>query len=248
MDGITINATDLGFSLDRCPRCFYLSAVHGIEAPSGPIAGIFSIMSSKSTEFLKDKNLSDFGKDFPKGKIFASNKRVQSQPLYFSSLDYEFNVSGQFDHILKLEDGSYAVILMKNTQIHNNTEAYTRQLHTYALALEYPSDPEKFNLRGEITRLGIVVAAPFETFVVDKKGESASYTSPFYWQEIPYNLTNFKAYLREIAEMFQAPKPPEAAEDCPYCKRDKKVMEYYYNIIKGMPNYRADSKKRVVIK
>lgn len=69
------------------------------------------------------------------------------------------------------EKDEYGVIDFKTSSVSKSLANYSRQLHAYAYALEYPSDASEL-LPGRVSHLGLVVYEP-TSFACDDEGVSA---------------------------------------------------------------------------
>ncbi|MDO8573284.1 MAG: PD-(D/E)XK nuclease family protein [Candidatus Daviesbacteria bacterium] len=100
-------------------------------------------------------NLSDIHPDLPSGII-------EIQEGYMKSVTIDGTncyLSGRFDILSKLDDGTYAIIDFKiTTPDEEKIQKYANQLHAYKFALENPADGEPI----KISKMGIVSINPNE--------------------------------------------------------------------------------------
>jgi hypothetical protein len=219
---ISLRASELAFDYDKCPRCFYLKAVEGVDTPQGIFSGLNSKLDSLTREYFKNKG--SFCSDAPKGEIVKSNYKVIAEPMIFADYNLEITLSGMIDNLVRLEgdEESWAIIATKNSDPAKHLSQYTRQANAYKYMLEHAIKPEL--RRTPVTRLGIVVFDAIE--FIQGKINSDNF---FKWVELDCDADDFQAYMEVVAESLASEKVPAFSEDkdCSYCKRDRALLARY---------------------
>ena len=64
-----ITPSDMTFLYEECKHCFVNRVKYGIDRPSIPIPGIFSIIASLQKGYHSDKRTEDFCPELPPGKV-----------------------------------------------------------------------------------------------------------------------------------------------------------------------------------
>lgn len=222
-----IRASNLSYLFDKCPRCFYLSMSEGIDQPfSGGHAAISDIERDQTDMLKKAKSLSSLNENFPKGHIVVSKtgstgSRVETDPFEVNGV--EVVLSGSYDYVVELADGSgYAIVTFKTSDPRDMAQT-TRQMNCLAYALENDIHEDK---RKHITQLGVIVFDP----VAFDSGKD------FYrWFEAPLDQKNFLKEIEQIVKTASAgepdytrdnPKNPEKIT-CGHCERDQKILARY---------------------
>jgi len=151
----------------------------------------------------------------PRGTIDVGERWVESTPILIPGQRSTCSIRGRFDAIVRLDDGSYAVIDLKTCDTRDDhLFLYSRQLHAYAHALEHAA-PRWLSLK-PITRLGLLVFEP-NGFGAGCAG-SVSLYGPLTWIEIPLNKDRFERFLGEVMDVLDAPDPPPPSPTCSFCK------------------------------
>lgn len=210
-----LSPSDLTFLWEECPRCFYLKIVRGFRRPAIPFPKIFSRIDLLMKDFYLDKSTKVIHADLPEGTVFTTGKWVESDPIAFTGHAAECYLKGIFDTVLKFNDGSFAVVDFKTTEINDDyLEFYARQLRAYAYALEHPS-PGNLELK-PVSRLGLLVLEP-RTMHEDEKGHLC-YSGKTAWQEVALDEAGFLSMLEEMVDILEKPEPPAAGEKCEFCR------------------------------
>lgn len=222
-EAIKLCASDLSFTYDKCPRCFYLKVKHDLDIPKGPMSGLFSKLDKLQRDFLTNRNLKEIHESFPYGVIHGTCVVTKSHIIEYRNLGYEHFVTGTASGTIKYPDGSYGVFMFKTSDVEKNYEAYKRQLHAYAYALEHPYKPEKAKIDGPIKTLGVFQMDASQQFGVTNEG-LALITGEYQYIEMPYDIRDFERFLREVANLLSGDKIPPYNPQCEYCKRDMGVL------------------------
>jgi hypothetical protein len=204
MDILKITASELGYA--DCPRCLWMQA-RGVSFPSGFFNAAIREMEKEQRAIFTSRNLSVLCKDFPNGTVVKSKGRPETLPHKIG--DTEIILSGQYDHLVALEDGDFALVAFKTSDPTKNIEKITVQLNalTYILARH-----KKVEEARRIVKAGVAV---FDTNAFDK-GE------PFYkWYPVELDLATFQKNLEATLETIKDKCPPP--DDCDWCKFQAQV-------------------------
>jgi len=216
-----LSPSDLTFLWDECKRCFYLKVKYKILF-RGPFPGMFGKMGDLTSNFYLDKPSSEISPELPAGFVKFREKWVKSAPISFPDTTTQCIIKGRFDAIMAFEDGSYGIIDYKTSDASKEKAAfYSRQLSTYAYALENPA-PGAQSI-SPITRLGLFIITP-NRYERMRNGELAFVTRTT-WMEVPRDDATFLALLGEIVRLLDMPTPPDPAEDCGLCNYRKDYNE-----------------------
>lgn len=209
-----LSPSDFAFLWEECKRCFYLKVAKGFDRPSQPFPRIFNVIDGQMKQWFEGKRAETMAPGVPAGVVQFGDGWVQSVPLSFSGHDSTCFIRGIFDTVIALDNGGYAVIDFKTTDVRSdNVAKYSRQLHAYALALEQAAPGE--TALSPVKSLGLLVFAP-NAFAQD--GSSASLQGTLSWKEIPRNDEQFRSFLGEVLSVLEQPAPPDAAPKCALCK------------------------------
>jgi hypothetical protein len=210
-----LSPSDLTFLWDECKRCFYLKIVRGYRRPAIPFPKIFTRIDLLMKDYYLEKSTRVIHPDLPDGKVFMSGKWVESDIIHFNGHTAECYLKGIFDTVLQFNDGSYAVVDFKTTEINDeHVPFYARQLQAYAYALEHAA-PGNLSLK-PISHLGLLCFEP-RHMDQDEKGH-LTYSGKVAWQEIPLDEAAFLTQLEQVVAVLELPEPPEAGEKCEFCK------------------------------
>ncbi len=108
-----LSPSDLTFLYDGCKHCFVLKVKYGIQQPSIPIPGVFSIIASLQKNHYSGKRLENLSHELPPGIIKYGEKYVKSKTLELPDCESTCYISGRFDIVAELDDGSYAILDFK---------------------------------------------------------------------------------------------------------------------------------------
>lgn len=217
-----LSPSDLTFLWDECKRCFYLKVVRNFSRPATPFPSIFTKIDGLMKKYYQGKSTTEINPDLPSGTVLHGDKWVQSQPIQLPDHSSQCYLVGKFDTVVHFDNGTYGVVDFKtSTPRPTHLEFYGRQLRAYAYALEHPA-PGKFSL-SPISRLGLLVVEP-EAIDLTLSGDIA-YLGKVTWQEIPVDEATFLAFLGQVLTVLELPIPPEAAENCTWCKYRQSARE-----------------------
>ena len=223
---VKLSPSDFAFLFDQCKRCFYLKVVEEIARPSQPMPSIFTKIDTQQKLAFTGKLLSEINPIFPKMRIVQSDTNVQSTYIEYPELNYQQYIKGRIDSLAYLEDeDAYCIIDFKTSDSDKYQELYARQLRAYAYAFMHPMLGSP-GLDKPITRAGLIIYDPKGTFETLKDG-TARLNGDMVWQELPLDMVEFETFLGKLAKRLSNLKVPDADPKCPYCKRDKIMLEKY---------------------
>ena len=202
-----LSPSDFAYLWDDCKFCYYQKVKLGVVH-----SGIFPAMFGRINKLLQDSimgmNLKDIHPDLPSGIIEIQEGFMRSVPINGTNC----YISGRFDILTKLDDGTYAVIDFKITTPDEEKilSKYSSQLHAYKYALENPADgvaPVK------ISRMGVVSINP-EEMKLDN-GKVVFTTTPT-WHPIEEDMESFYSLVSDISGVLEG-ELPAVSETCSLC-------------------------------
>lgn len=209
-----LSPSDLTFLYDGCKHCFVLKVKHGIFQPSIPIPAVFTVISELQKNYYSEMRTEKFCPDLPPGIVTYGEKRVKSGPVKLEGCKSTCYISGRFDIVATLDNGSYAVIDFKTgNPADQKTKMYSRQLHAYALALENPAEGA-FGLK-PISKLGLLYFSPDSCELISPTRQALQ--GNLDWIEIPRDDESFRSFLQEIVKLLDGPLPPSDPDNCNWC-------------------------------
>lgn len=179
----------------------------GIPPHSGAFPAVFGRMNNLLQNSIMGLNLNSIHPDLPSGVVEVQEGFLKSQPIPGSEDCY---ISGRFDILSKLDDGTYSVIDFKITSPdEDQIRKFSSQLHAYKFALENPliGDPIK------VSKLGLVSVSPED--IVYKDGKLV-FTAHPKWHPIEINMEGFYSLIKEISTTLNGELPPMSAT-CTLC-------------------------------
>jgi hypothetical protein len=215
-----LSPSDLTFTYEGCKRCFYQKVVNNIAQPSIPLPAIFSQIASLLKNHYDGKHTGELHADLPSGIVSLGEKYVRSTTIQLPNHETTCYISGRFDIVVSFDDGSYGVIDFKTSNPSSESAAiYSRQLHSYAYALEHPA-PGKLAL-SPVTKLGLLYFYPER---VSQQGlERLSYEADITWIEIEKDEERFLEFIDGVLDVLELPEPPEHSEACQWCNYLRKM-------------------------
>lgn len=214
-DAITISPSDLTFLWEECPRCFYLKVMRKFSRPSMPFPKIFTRIDGLMKTYFQERSTHEFSQDLPAGSIRFKDQWVVSRPITMGGQTTTLTIRGKFDCVVNFEDGTYGVVDFKTSEARpEHIPFYSRQLHAYTHALEYPA-PMKLGL-SPVTRMGLFVVEP--TDMIRLPDGRIAYIGNVTWQECPRDDRWFYEFLGDILNVLEQPEPPLSGEACTFCK------------------------------
>ena len=216
-----LSPSELTFLYDGCKHCFVLKVKHGISQPSIPLPGVFSIIGSLQKNHYSGRRTEEFCPQLPPGTVTLGEKKVRSTPIKFDDLESTIYISGRFDVVAELDDGSYAVMDFKTGNPKEDTaNMYGRQLHAYALALENPA-AGALELK-PVTRLGLLYFTPDRCEYAGNNRQVLE--GQMTWHEITKDEDAFRSYLREVLSLLDGSPPAAEPGSCNWCRYRSKVI------------------------
>lgn len=224
MTTVKLNPSDFAFLYENCKRCFYLKSIKDVKLPYQPMAAIFNKIDAQEKEAFANTLLSEVADGFPEGKIVESDKWTISTYVTYPELDYRHFIKGKLDSLMKMQDGTYQIIDFKTSDTKEHSKLYTRQLHSYAYALENPMyDYSK--LDAPISGIGLMIWNPDKGFSVNNNGDGLL-KGTFTWKQLPYTPEKFIQFMDKITNLLTNKEMPEPSPECTYCKRDLIMMDW----------------------
>ena len=210
-----LSPSDFAFLWEECKRCFYLKVVNNIRRPKSPMPRIFTTIDAAMKERYGGRRTNEDMPFLPAGVIDSSVSWVQSRPLPVPQHNSTVTLRGKLDTLVRFDDQTYGVIDFKTAGVRDrHVSLYSRQLHSYALALENAA-PGELSL-APVTKLWLVAFEP-NSFSggTDSDGCLAG---PVEWKEVPRDDYAFLAFLEDVADLLELPKPPAAPSSCEWCQ------------------------------
>lgn len=201
-----LSPSDFGYLLPECRHCYYQKVKYGI-GHSGPFPGMFTMINTLLQNSIMGMNLSDIHPDLPSGIIDIQEGRLKSLPILGAD---DCFISGRFDILVRMDDGSYNLIDFKITSPEEEKiqKKYGSQLHAYKFALENPDNGKE---PIKISRMGVISVKPEEMRVV--KGRVVFTAMPT-WHEVKIDMDSFFKLMKEISVLLNGDLP----EPTPKCK------------------------------
>ena len=154
-------------------------------------------------------NLKDINPDLPSGIIDVKEGFLRSVPVPGAENCF---ISGRFDIISRLNDGSFAVIDFKITDPKEDQAVkFANQLHAYKFALENPASG--FSPR-KVSKMGLITVSPQSIELIDGK---VVFSSMPKYHPVEENMENFYSLIKEISEVLNG-ELPNPTENCSWCK------------------------------
>ena len=230
-----LSPSDLTFLYDGCKHCFVLKVKYGIPQPSMPMPSIFSTIAYLQKEYYSGKRLEELCHGLPPGTITYGEKRVQSNTLKLPGCESTCYITGRFDIVAELDDGSFAILDFKTgTPSEEKTKLYSRQLHSYVAALENPA-PDALKL-SPITRLGLIYFTPDKCEKLDTTRQK--FEGRLKCVEIQRNDYEFLTFLEETVSLLDGPLPDLQVDTCNWCKYHSNKLK----LEKGLDQLRDEEK------
>lgn len=213
-NAIKLSPSELTFLWDECPRCFYLHVNRKFSRPWGAFPKIFSRIDKLMKDHYRSALSDEISPDLPPGRVAYGEKWVTSAPITLPGHSLSCFIKGKFDTVVEFSDSSYGVIDFKTSEPRpEHVQFYSRQLHAYAFALEYPA-PNAMAL-SPISRLGLLCVEPV---VMEKtKDDLVAYIGRATWLDCPKDEAGFLAFLESVLTLLEAPEPPPQNPNCSYC-------------------------------
>lgn len=201
-----LSPSDFAYLWEECKHCYYQKVKLG-NSYSGPFPAMFTRINKLLQDSIMGMNLKDILPQLPSGVINVQEGYLKSVVIPGTNVF----LSGRFDILTKLDDGSCALIDFKITSPDEEKvlKKYTSQLHAYKYALENPAEGEPI----KISKMGAVSISPDEMKLVD--GKIVFTTTPT-WHPVEEDMESFYGLIREISEVLNGSLPP-TSETCELC-------------------------------
>lgn len=210
-----LSPSDFAFLWEECKRCFYLKVARNFYRPRAPFPRVFGVIDRLINSHFNGKPSNQISNALPEGFIKYGESWVQSEPIHIPGRSSTCYIRGRFDSVLEFTDGGYGIIDFKTTSTSSeHIELYSRQLHSYAFALERPA--HGYLALNPITRLGLVCVEPTRLFR-DNAGV-LFYGGEVEWKEMERNDLAFEQFLGEVIDVLDQDQPPSKTKACGFCK------------------------------
>ena len=202
-----LSPSDFAYLWEDCKHCYYQKVKNGVVY-SSPFPAMFGRINGLLQASILGKNLKDVHPDLPEGVIEIQEGYMKSITIPGTNA----YLSGRFDILSKLKDGTYAIIDFKITtpDMEKILKKYSSQLHAYKFALENPADGKK---PIKISKMGAVSINPEEMKL--EKGKVVFTAVPDFF-EVKEDMDSFFKLTKEISDLLNGPLPPES-ETCSLC-------------------------------
>ncbi|KAJ8908026.1 hypothetical protein NDN08_008123 [Rhodosorus marinus] len=207
--------SDFAFLWKECKRCFYLKGHGLLYRPRAPFPSIFNKIDLGMKEFFKGKRTESVLPDMPLGEFLCEEDDAWVESEIFD-----------IDCLVLNDDQTYSIIDFKTSEISRYLSLYSRQLHAYGMALEFPSKKSEI-MQGVVKHMGLVCYQP-QSFGFSKSGvkkspenkkgtpATASLTGICQYHEVEKNFPEFFLYLTEVVEVLEG-EIPDPDPDCSHC-------------------------------
>lgn len=207
-----LSPSDFKYLWEDCKHCYYQKVKLGVAPHSGAFPAIFTHMNGLLQNSIMGMNLRDIHPDLPSGIIEVQEGFLKSKPFSHAPDCY---ISGRFDILSKLDDGTYSVIDFKISKPdEDQVRKFSSQLHAYKFALENP-DTGKPPVK--VSKMGLITVSP--EAIEFKKGKVTFTTKPK-WHPIEENMDNFFKLIDDISKVLDGDLPPVSAT-CKLCNYRK---------------------------
>lgn len=203
-----LSPSDFKYLWEDCKHCYYQKVKLGVLPHSGAFPAIFTYLNSLLQDSVMGKSLKDIHPDLPSGTIEVQEGYLKSGPIPGAENCY---ISGRFDILTKLDDGTYSVIDFKITNPdEDQIRKFSSQLHAYKFALENPADGKA---PIKVSKMGLVSVSPESIKHADGK---LVFTATPKWHPIEEDMDSFHTLIREISTVLNG-ELPLVSETCKLC-------------------------------
>lgn len=203
-----LSPSDFAYLWQDCKFCYYQKVKFGISH-SGVFPAMFGRINSLLQNSIMGMNLQDIHPDLPSGIIQVQEGYMKSMPVSGTNC----YISGRFDILSKLENGTNAIIDFKiTTPDEEKIQKYASQLQAYKFALE---NPERGSKPLKITKMGVVSINPEEMKLT---GGKVVFTNKPTWHPVKDDEASFYQMIKEISSVLNGdlPTPSETCNLCVY--------------------------------
>lgn len=206
--------SDFAFLWDECRACFYRKVVLGRPRPRAPFPGVFTRIDRAMKDRYVGCRSDVLVESMPGGVIVDTDRWVRSGAIVAPGCTTACVIRGRVDALVDFDDNTTGIIDF-NTVAPNDDHvgSYTRQLHAYATAVEYPA----VDAPRRVSTLGLLCFIPqhFEAAL-----GAGALTGETRWLEVPRDDDAFNTVLAEAASVLEHPDPPTPSPNCGWCARD----------------------------
>jgi hypothetical protein len=205
-----LSPSDFKYLWEDCKHCYYQKVKLGVAPHSGAFPAIFTYMNKLLQDSVIGENLQDIHPDLPSGIVDFQEGFLKSQPITGADDCY---ISGRFDVLIRLDDGTYSVIDFKITNPdEDQIRKFSSQLHAYKYALENPA-PSTGKQPVKISKMGLISVSPESIKHVDGK---LMFTATPKWHPIKEDMDGFLKLVKEVSTILNGELPLESAT-CKLC-------------------------------
>ena len=203
-----LSPSDFKYLWEDCKHCYYQKVKLGVAPHSGAFPAVFTRLNGLLQDSIMGMNLQDIHPDLPSGIVDVQEGFLKSLPVAGAE---DCFISGRFDILTKLDDGTYSVIDFKITNPdEDQIRKFSSQLHAYKFALENPANGK---LPVRISKMGLISVNPESIKHVD--GNLVFTASPK-WHPIDEDMDSFYRLIREISNVLNGDLP-SVSETCSLC-------------------------------
>ena len=168
---------------------------------------MFGRMNALLQDSIIGKNLNEIHPELPTGIVDSQEGFLRSIPVPGATDCY---ISGRFDILSKLDDGTYSIIDFKITNPdEEQIKKFSSQLHAYKFALENPADGNPI----VISKMGLISINP--DTIENKDGKFIFSTTPK-WFPIDEDMDSFYSLISDIQTVLNGELPPSTTT-CALC-------------------------------
>ncbi len=211
-----LSPSDFKYLWEDCKHCYYRKIKLGIPPPYGAFPAIFGRMNSLLQNSVMGLNLKDIHPDLPSGIVEIQEGFLKSVPVPGAE---DCFISGRFDILTKLDDGTYSVIDFKITSPNEDQiRKFSSQLHAYKFALENPADG---STPIKVSKMGLISVTPDEIEHINVK---LVFTASPKWHPVDEDMDGFYKLIKKISTVLSGDLP-DYSEDCSYCAYVRKSVQ-----------------------
>ena len=204
-----LSPSDFKYLWEDCKHCYYQKVKLGVIPHSGAFPAIFTRLNGLLQDSVMGMNLQDIHPDLPSGIVDIQEGFLKSIPIPGAGDCY---ISGRFDILSKLDDGTYSVIDFKITNPdEDQIRKFSSQLHAYKFALENPANGKP---PVKISRMGLISVNPESIKHVDG---NLVFTAAPKWHPIEEDMDGFYSLIGSISNVLKGDLPLPSPE-CKLCK------------------------------
>ncbi|MDO8503131.1 MAG: PD-(D/E)XK nuclease family protein [bacterium] len=203
-----LSPSDFRYLWEDCKHCYYQKVKNGIILPTIGMPGVFTKMNGLLQRAIIGMDLREINSVLPAGKVEVAEGFLRSKAIPPSN---DCFISGRFDFVSKLDDGTYSVIDFKITDPSDEKiQKFSQQLHAYKFALENPAEGEP----RKVSKMGVIAITP-ET--IEFPDDRVIFKASPQWFEIKEDMESFYSFISEVSALLNGPVP-KTSENCNWCK------------------------------